>query len=60
MSRHCFARQYSDQMNCVECRLVWDINDPDPPECQRDKKPTPQQSIEEIRRLLTEKPDTGQ
>lgn len=29
----CKARQYSDQMNCPRCGLVWDMNDPDPPPC---------------------------
>ena len=30
----CQARQQSDQMYCAKCGLVWDMNDPDPPECQ--------------------------
>lgn len=30
----CQARQYSDQMSCAACGLVWDTNDPDPPECR--------------------------
>lgn len=29
----CKARQYSDQMNCHDCSLVWDMNDLDPPTC---------------------------
>lgn len=29
----CKARQESDQMVCHACGLVWDINDPEPPEC---------------------------
>jgi len=31
----CYARQHSDQMICHKCGLIWDMNDPDPPECQR-------------------------
>lgn len=31
----CEARQHSDQMLCDHCGLAWDMNDPDPPECQR-------------------------
>ena len=31
----CLARQYSDQMVCHVCGLCWDMNDPDPPECQK-------------------------
>lgn len=30
----CRALQYSDQMNCTACGLVWDVNDPDPPPCK--------------------------
>lgn len=29
----CQARQVSDQMSCHKCGLVWDINDPEPPQC---------------------------
>lgn len=32
--RGCKARQISDQMSCARCGLLWDINDPDPPECK--------------------------
>jgi hypothetical protein len=30
----CPAKQFSDQMVC-DCRAVWDVNDPHPPECRR-------------------------
>lgn len=30
---NCKGRQYSDQMICGACGLQWDINDPEPPEC---------------------------
>lgn len=30
----CEARQYSDQMLCAKCGLIWDMNDPDPPPCR--------------------------
>lgn len=37
--RHnCHARQESDQMRCVPCGLVWDMNDPEPPECRKNIK----------------------
>lgn len=29
----CKARQFSDQMRCHTCGLVWDVNDPEPPRC---------------------------
>lgn len=31
----CQARQHSDQMICHACGLVWDVNDPDAPDCGR-------------------------
>lgn len=38
----CYARQYSDQMQCGKCGLAWDVNDPEPPQCkpwaEQDKK----------------------
>lgn len=36
----CKARQMSDQMYC-ECGRSWDVNDPDPPECEPQVKPAP-------------------
>lgn len=30
---HKAARQYSDQIHCSHCGRQWDVNDPDPPEC---------------------------
>ena len=39
MKRHnCHARHESDQMRCVPCGLVWDMNDPEPPECRKNIK----------------------
>ena len=39
MKRHnCHAWQESDQMRCVPCGLVWDMNDPEPPECRKNIK----------------------
>lgn len=33
--RHnCQARQYGDQMICAPCGLIWDTNDPEPPQCR--------------------------
>lgn len=31
------AVQFSDQMVCA-CGNVWDMNDPDPPECRKGRK----------------------
>lgn len=30
----CRAIQYSDEMHCAKCKLRWDVNDPNPPECR--------------------------
>ena len=30
----CEAYQQNDQMHCPTCGLLWDMNDPDPPECK--------------------------
>lgn len=34
----CKAIQYSDQMNCTRCNLVWDADDPYPPICRTEKE----------------------
>jgi len=34
----CIARQYGDQYICNECKLVWDCNDSEPPECKTQKE----------------------
>ena len=33
-SKTCEARRQGDQMQC-RCGLAWDINDPEPPQCQK-------------------------
>lgn len=48
---NCAARQYSDQMTCHKCGLVWDMNDPEPPECRLGERvpavtPPTQQTVE--------------
>lgn len=32
-SHQCAAYQVSDQMSCPKCGLIWDVNDPEPPQC---------------------------
>ncbi len=34
----CKARQQSDQMFCASCNLIWDMNDPEPPECALEQR----------------------
>lgn len=31
---HKAVRQYSDQYHCSHCGKQWDVNDPNPPECE--------------------------
>lgn len=37
--RDCKAVQHSDQMICTACGLVWDVSDPEPPECKENQQP---------------------
>lgn len=50
--RTCQARQHSDQRVCHACGLVWDINDPDPPTCQRGVKKLAPGERQELPRSL--------
>lgn len=34
---NCKAQQYSDQMVCKECDLMWDMNEQSPPYCSTKK-----------------------
>lgn len=50
----CEARQVSDQMNCARCGLVWDMDDPDQPECRI--KQAAEASLRAVRGALVPKP----
>lgn len=39
----CRAIQQSDEMHCATCRLRWDMNDPEPPQCLRQAASPPVQ-----------------
>lgn len=52
----CEARQYSDQMSCHRCGLVWDMNDPEPPECLDGSQPTSAEKNAERQRQAESKP----
>ena len=45
---NCRARQCSDQMVCNDCFLVWDMNDPEPPDCIKQKAKEKFATTEEI------------
>lgn len=34
----CEARQVSDQSVCQRCEFVWDVNDPDAPQCKTEQE----------------------
>jgi len=55
----CEARQYGDEYHCAHCGLVWDVKDPDPPECSpKTKTITPaspeyaREQLAKIRKML--------
>lgn len=35
--KHCEAKQFSDEMKCDSCGISWDMNDPEPPQCLKQK-----------------------
>lgn len=51
MGEHKNVRQYSDQYHCSSCGRQWDVNDPDPPPCQRESQ-AGEKAMREIRRAL--------
>jgi len=59
--KSCEARQYSDQKVCHRCNLVWDMNDPEPPECRPEpgEKQRGRAAIEQLRRSLGKESSTG-
>lgn len=46
----CKARQYGDQLQCSDCALTWDMNDPDAPMCR--KKVVGNDQLSEIRNVF--------
>lgn len=62
MTTHKTARQYGDQMQCARCGKSWDVNDPDPPECEDAEAPSgkiavigPADRISQLRGLFKDK-----
>ncbi len=52
----CEAIQYSDQMRCDRCNLIWDMNDCDKPDCLTDEQlsaETARGAMREIRAELS-------
>lgn len=45
----CAARQGADQqMRCIRCGLVWDLDDPEPPTCR--DTPPPKPKVKKLRK----------
>lgn len=62
MTTHKAARHYGDQMQCSRCGKSWDVNDPDPPECEDIGTPAgkitvigPADRIAQLRELFKDK-----
>jgi hypothetical protein len=47
----CVAYQASDEMKCP-CGLTWDVNDPDPPRCRRQRHVEPGRVPAQVRRAI--------
>lgn len=43
--KECTARVYGTELHCHQCGFVWDINDPEPPKCDR---PTTREHVQRI------------
>lgn len=53
LHNHKSARQYGDQYHCSHCGKQWDVNDPEPPECDIQPKPVVDH-IKKLRGILNE------
>lgn len=47
----CRAKPHSDQMYCNRCEVIWDTNDPDPPECKSKNWRSKQIAVEAIAQM---------
>ena len=54
MNGHKNVRQYSDQYHCSSCGKQWDVNDPDPPPCQRESQ-AGRDAVESMRKMFCKK-----
>ena len=51
MTGHRSVRRYGDEYHCSSCGKQWSIDDPDPPECQRESQ-AGEKSISKMRKLF--------
>ena len=52
---HRSVRRYGDEYHCSSCGKQWDVNDPDPPPCQRESR-AGRDAIESMRKMFRKKP----
>ena len=52
---HRSVRRYGDEYHCSACGKQWSIDDPDPPECQREST-AGRDAIESMRKLFRKDP----
>lgn len=50
----CEKRYEGGQMVCDRCGLVWDRDDPDPPECQTNRERAERASCDELAKIREE------
>ena len=55
---HRSVRRYGDEYHCFACGKQWSIDDPEPPECQRESR-AGRDAIESIRKMFCKKPLHG-
>ena len=55
---HRSLRRYGDEYHCSACGKQWSIDDPDPPECQRESQ-AGERAIGEMRKMFCKKPLHG-
>ena len=48
---HRSVRRYGDEYHCSSCGKQWSIDDPDPPECQRESR-AGREAVESMRKLF--------
>ena len=52
---HRSLRRYGDEYHCSACGKQWSIDDPDPPECQRESR-AGREAVESMRKMFCKKP----
>ena len=55
---HRSLRRYGDEYHCSACGKQWSIDDPDPPECQRESR-AGREAVESMRKMFCKKPLHG-